>query len=454
MSQWSFWMSSSNVLVGLTCLLIFLADCRLAKSAGKQDDVQDASFELVWGALRDHYWDPNMGGCDWQSIHDTYRSPFDQAKTRSEGEAVLDRMIHELPSSHLAIIPAQLYRQPSSSVQAKQAGKTEVEDDNSGSLGIEIVVVDNAFAVERVDSDGAAAKAGVHSGWTIQSVDRTPAAKFLEYAPPGSSEDRRQFAQEILDGWLHGPQGSTISIAFRDTDGRAATLHLVRQAPSGELVQFGNLPPEHVIVEHRLLASGVGYVRLNLFLDPVLVMPEIERAVKDFRNAPGMVLDLRGNPGGLGIMAMGIAGWFVSKPDQLLGTMTRRDASVPFEINPRLQAYTGRLAILVDHGSASTSEILAQGLQDLGRARIFGSRTAGAALPSEIIQLPNGDRFQYPEANYISTKGRVLEGNGVEPNVAVAPTLAALAQDTDLPLESAAAWVRVGNESNKLGNAR
>ena len=338
-------------------------------------------------------------------------------------------------------------------MRQKQAGKTEGKN-HSGSLGIEIVVVDNAFAVERVDSDGAAAKAGVHSGWTIQSVDGTPAAKFLEYAPPGSSEDRRQFAQEILDGWLHGPQGSTISIAFRDTDGRAATLHLVRQAPSGELVQFGNLPPEHVIVEHRLLASGVGYVRLNLFLDPVLVMPEIERAVKDFGTPPAWFSTFRQSrrPRHYG---HGHRRLVRLQTRPTLGTMTSRAASVPFEINPRLQAYTGRLAILVDHGSASTSEILAQGLQDLGRARIFGSRTAGAALPSEIIQLPNGDRFQYPEANYISTKGRVLEGNGVEPNVAVAPTLRRTGRIYRSPAGVGRySWVRVGNESNKLGNAR
>lgn len=443
-------MSSAYLQVALCSVLVVT----VLRAADKQQDMQDASFELVWSTLRDRYWDPTMGGRNWQSVHDGYRPLFDKAKTRSEREAVLAHMIHELPSSHLAIIPARLYRLPSGSRQAKQGSKTEAEVDNSGSLGIQVIAIDNAFAVERVDPDGAAAKAGVHSGWTIQSVDGTPAAEFLENAPPGSPEDREQFAQEILDEWLHGPQGSTISIAFRNTDGHAAIFHLVPQAPSGELVQFGNLPPEHVIIEHRLLASGVGYIRLNLFLDPVLVMSEIERAIKEFRNAPGIVLDVRGNPGGLGIMAMGIAGWFVSKPGQRLGTMTSRDDNSPFDINPRLQADRGRLAILVNHGSASTSEILAQGLQDLGRARIFGTRTAGAALPSDIVQLPNGDRFQYPEANYTSMKGRVLEGNGVEPDVKVLPTLAALAQGADLPLEAAAAWIHASNESSKLGNIR
>jgi carboxyl-terminal processing protease len=169
-------------------------------------------------------------------------------------------------------------------------------------------------------------------------------------------------------------------------------------------------------------------------------MPEFERAITDLRGAPGIILDLRGNPGGLAVMAMGLAGWFVAGEGQLLGTMQSRTAKTDYEINPRLEPYTGKLAILVDGSSASTAEILAQGLKDLGRARIFGTRTAGAALPSAIIQLPDGDRFQYPEANYTSAKGRVLEGNGVEPDVVVPPTIPALLAGHDLALESAMIW--------------
>jgi carboxyl-terminal processing protease len=120
--------------------------------------------------------------------------------------------------------------------------------------------------------------------------------------------------------------------------------------------------------------------------------------------------------------------------------MIGRRQKTEFEINPRIEPYTGKLAVLVDVASASTTEILAQGLKDLGRARIFGTRTAGAALPSDIIELPDGDRFQYPEANYTSLKGRVLEGNGVEPDVVVAPTISALLAGHDRALESAMAW--------------
>jgi len=95
----------------------------------------------------------------------------------------------------------------------------------------------------------------------------------------------------------------------------------------------------------------------------------------------------------------------------------------------------------VDGGSGSTSEIFAGGMKDLKRARIFGTRSAGAALPSVIEKLPNGDGFQYAIANYISEGGKPLEGVGVIPDVEAAPTREALLQGKDPAVEAAVRWI-------------
>jgi hypothetical protein len=209
-------------------------------------------------------------------------------------------------------------------------------------------------------------------------------------------------------------------------------------APKGNLIRFGNLPEMRVYFESRALPDGAGYIRFNEFLDPGTIVPQFQAAVKEFAKAPGIVLDLRGNPGGIGIMATGIAGFFIDKEGQMLGEMKTRDSTLKFVIFPRAETYGGPLAILVDGGSASTTEILAAGLRDLHRARIFGVRTAGAALPSDIVRLPNGDGFQYPQALYISANGEVLEGAGVTPDEIVEASSAG----HDLPLEAADAWIR------------
>jgi len=84
---------------------------------------------------------------------------------------------------------------------------------------------------------------------------------------------------------------------------------------------------------------------------------------------------------------------------------------------------------------------MAEGLKDLGRARIFGTRTAAAALPSLFEKLPNGDGFQYAVANYVSEGGKPLEGLGVTPDVEAPVTRQALLEGKDPPLDAAVEWI-------------
>ncbi len=421
--------------------LIFVL-CTLAANAqdqNKQDQGKQAiidSFELIWSTLRDQYWDPTMAGLNWQELHDTYLPKIKAARSVAEARPLMEELIHKLPSSHLAVLPSELYGD-GSSVSSGVAFKKP--HGGPGSLGISVALIDSKIVVESVEAGSPAAEFHVHPGWIIESVDGDSVQTALKlYANSDPA-----LVPHMIESFLSGPLESAPNLVFIKGDGSRITLSIPHRTPSGKLVQFGNLPPLRVVAEHRQLAAGAGYIRLNIFLDPVSVMPEIQQAISDLRACPGIILDLRGNPGGLANMGTGIAGWFVSEEGLSLGTMLRRDSKVYFRINPRLESYTGKLAILVNGGSASTSEFLAQGLKDLGRARVFGTRTAGAALPSVIIQLPDGDRFQYPEASYTSTKGIVVEGSGVEPDQVVAPTIAALLAGHDLALESAISWISV-----------
>jgi carboxyl-terminal processing protease len=204
----------------------------------------------------------------------------------------------------------------------------------------------------------------------------------------------------------------------------------------------GNLPASYVRLETRSLPKGpVGYIALNIFLDPARIMPAFGEAVESFRDHRGIVIDLRGNPGGIGAMSMGLAGWFIGSSGRKLGTMVTREAPLRFVVFPRPKPYQGPLAILVDGGSASTSEIFAGGMQDLGRARVFGNRSAGAALPSVIERLPNGELFQYAIGDYVSEGGAHLEGVGVTPDETIVPTREQLLAGRDPVLEAAVAWI-------------
>jgi carboxyl-terminal processing protease len=176
----------------------------------------------------------------------------------------------------------------------------------------------------------------------------------------------------------------------------------------------------------------------------------IDRAVDSMRSCDGIVLDLRGNPGGMGAMSMGVAGHFLREPASL-GSMLGRDNALEFRAEPRKVSAAGKrvrpysskpLAILVDGRSASTSEVFAGGLQDLGRARVFGEVSAGMALPAQAKELPNGDVLLHAVADFVTPKGTRLEGHGVVPDEAVAPTRDALLRGDDAVLAAASKWIR------------
>jgi carboxyl-terminal processing protease len=199
----------------------------------------------------------------------------------------------------------------------------------------------------------------------------------------------------------------------------------------------------HVWIKSSRVGDGnISYFAFNVFLGAERLMRSFGDAVQSCEKCEGFIIDVRGNPGGLGAMVMGMAGWFIAQPDQKLGTLYMRDATLKFVVNPRLKTFSGPLAILVDGASASTSEIMAGGLKDLKRARVFGTRTAAAALPSLIEILPNGDGFQYAIANYVSQGGEPLEGLGVTPDVETPVTREALLAGQDPALDAAVAWIK------------
>jgi carboxyl-terminal processing protease len=190
------------------------------------------------------------------------------------------------------------------------------------------------------------------------------------------------------------------------------------------------------------LEKEIGYIAFNAFLDPGYMMPIFNEAMQSFMNYSGVIIDLRGNNGGIGAMAIGMGGWFVKEKERYFGTMYMRGAQLKVIVQPRPETFGGPLAILVDEMSVSAAEFLSGGLKDLGRARIFGTRTPGVALPSIIERLPNGDGFQYALGNYISAGGEALEGKGVLPNQEVTHTREALLQGKDLVLAAAVGWIR------------
>ncbi len=386
------------------------------------------SFEKVWTTVRDKHWQTKPGGLDWQAIHDEYRPRVEKAASHDEAQAVMQEMLGRLKQSHFAIIPATVY--------------SVLDDDGEGpgTSGIDARVLDGHAVVTSVDPDSPAEKQGVRPGWQIERAHGIDLEPLIKQARSNPAIHELQLTRAIL-ARLSGPVGGMLDAVFLDGSGKTVNLSLGLTMPRGTLSAFGNLPAQYVWFESQRIGQ-TEYVRFNMFLDLPRVMANFQQAVDKCKTCDGLIIDLRGNPGGIGGMAMGMAGFLVDKPNQRLGTMYLRDSTLKFVVNPRANVFSGPVAVLVDGCSASTSEIFAGGLKDLGRARVFGTRTAAAALPSAFERLPNGDGFQYAVANYISEGGQPLEGLGVTPDVVVELTRTALLGGHDEVVDAAMSWIR------------
>jgi len=191
----------------------------------------------------------------------------------------------------------------------------------------------------------------------------------------------------------------------------------------------------------------VGVIAFNFFLlEPVL--GEVQKAIDGFRarGAKALILDLRGNPGGMGAMAIPVAARLVAKP-LVLGTIQFRDYANVLTATPSLgvKPFTGKVVVLTDEGTASTSEILAAGLQEARRATVVGDTTLGAALPSAIERLPGGAVMQYIVADFKTPKGVLLEGRGVQPDKRVIETRAGLQSGRDPVLDAGVVAARASS---------
>lgn len=421
--------------VGWMPLLVTAQEAPAPSDEDWDVEVQLESFDKVWETIRRVHWDDALVGESWDEAREKYRPQIEKAVSIGEVRGILEKLIGELGQSHYGIIPVDAY-------------DVVKQDEGEGYVGFDARLVGDEVLVTRVVAGSPADKAGVQPGWRVEQIGDQAAGKLIEKAEKAAHGPMRK--ETVLGfsvgGLSSGAPGSTGKFVFRDPAGETREVELERVVPPGKKAKFGNLPAMRVETETRTLDGGVGYFRFSSFFDPVTVMPAYNDAVQSEKHQNGLVIDLRGNPGGIGAMTMGMARPFV-KEDRKLGVMYMKGAELKFNVVATPNPYQGPVALLVDECSASSSEVFSGGLQDLGVVRVFGHRTAGLALPSTVEKLPNGDGFQYAMASYISEDGKPLEMEGVVPDEPVELTQEKLASQGDPVLQAAVEWIRQQNES-------
>ncbi len=259
-------------------------------------------------------------------------------------------------------------------------------------IGLWVRAGRTGVVVSSVQPASPAATAGLVPGDVIVSVDGWPTS--------GGS------VGEVVQR-LRGPSGSEVSIGSLH-DGIMSNLVVARSELTTSDVTVEQLAEGVTRIDIRTFTRGVGRsVRDAMSADPATY-------------AGGVVLDLRGNPGGLLDEAVEVASAFLDggpvvsyeqrdAPDRVLNALGDGNTTVP-------------VVVLVDGGTASAAEVVAAALQDRNRAVVVGSRTYGKGSVQEPMVLPDGSAIEFTIGRYLTPAGRVIDGRGVEPDVLVDAT--------------------------------
>ena len=388
-----------------------------------------ATFEQVWRTVLEKHFDPTLGCQDWPARRVEFGTRLGEARDAAGAYATRNGMLGTLKQSHFKVVP------PSGATAPSAASGPARAPIHVRKIGDEVVVVDAALG--GVDS-------GVPRGAVLVAIDDRPVAELVAKVEADALRpDEVAFhAMLAVEAAMHGPSGAKRKITFKDPSKADAevTREVTCVDPAGELVTIGNLQNIPTTVTHRMMpGTKVGHLAFNYWMLPMVKRVEAAMAELRAQGMTALVLDLRGNPGGVGAMAIPVARMLLEEAGSL-GKLQFRDFAQEFNVAANPDAFTGPVIVLVDEGTASTSEIFAAGLRDLGRVQIYGSRpSAGAALPSMIEQLDGGAILQYVVGDYHSSKGAVAEGDGVKPDVTVPETRADFIAGRDPVLAAATA---------------
>lgn len=408
-------------------LLVLTVDC-LAYLSRRESF--DQTFDMVWSTVNESHWDENFGGVDWKAVREEYLPRIQSVRDRGEFAVLLQSMLNELELSHFRIISS--------------SGSELDNFPRGGYVGLELKYLRGRAYVVRVAPGSPAAEAGIQVGWRLKSIHNRSLKRlsrpFLDKGLSG--KEVSFYLERYLNEIIQGGTRKRIRTDWFPPGKRPVKRYLHPIPDKRDFsASVGYLPPQRIEYHADYLDDGILYLRFNAFVPDL--MDEIREALLEaIDRASGIVIDLRGNLGGLSVMASGITGLLVDKPTNL-GKLVMKRGYLTYQGYPQSRRYRGPLVFLVDGSSASTAEILAGGLQEAGRARVIGETTFGESLPSLFKKLPSGDILQYAVGDYRTPGGYRIEKNGVVPDEAVIPRFEDLEQGRDLPLERATQWILI-----------
>ncbi len=298
--------------------------------------------------------------------------------------AAINGMLSEL-DPHSTYLPVEDYKQLDETSQGRYSG-----------IGIDVGIEGQQILIRNVITTGPADRGGINPGDIITAIDGTPV--------------KGRLLQDSIDN-IQGEPGSAITITVlpSNNNGKEREVKLTRE--------YVDIPS----MSFELLEKQYGYFRISFFHknSAIDLKESLDSISQDGITLRGLIIDLRDNPGGVLQPAVDMADGFLD--DGLIVSTQGRNAGMQLEFRASEGEWLPGipLIILVDRGSASSSEVLAGALQDHDRALIVGERTFGKGSVQSVLPLRNGSGVKLTTARYYTPSGRSIQAKGISPDLVV-----------------------------------
>ncbi|MGV0026338.1 S41 family peptidase [Phormidesmis priestleyi] len=382
-----------SAIMALISGLIVLLVCVIAPAIPTNS--QPEVFDQVWQTVRENFYDPKFNGVDWSAMRQKYRSQATKASSIAAFSDVINQMLSELKTSHTRFYtqtePAyyQLAGIFRSSIQSKLKpflpnGKLEYTG-----IGIFTKDINNQTFINAILNGSPAEKAGLKVGDRILSVDNQPF----------------QAIQSFVD------TGKPVQVQIQHTSGNVQTIAVTPQKLDPNKMFLDAMKNSVEIIQRN--GKQIGYIHIWSYADQQY-QDQLEEALSDrLKNIDGFIWDLRDGWGGASPSYLSL---FTSSVPSL--TLIERDGDRR-QIDGQ---WKKPIVMLVNQGSRSGKEILAQGFRKYRVGSIVGSKTAGAVVAGRAFVMKDGSLLYLAVADVL-VDGDRLEGKGVTPDVEVPFTL-------------------------------
>ena len=350
-------------------------------------------FDNSWKIIRDNYYDKDLNEQSWNYWKERYHG---EIKTDEDAKVAIDTMLASLDDPYSRYMSRSEYLEQNNSINSKITG-----------IGVNISSVAGKIHI-----------VSVMEGTPAQFANLLP--KDIIIAINGKEVNGLSLSE--VANLVRGPENSFVNITIlRNND------KLTKRVMRKEI--------KIKTVKSSVIDKNIGYIQITSFIGSTTPNEFLE-ALEKTKNTKGLILDLRGNTGGLLPNAVFIANLFI--PQGNIVSIVGRNG-YKYDINAQNTEFSIHkpTIVLVDGNSASASEILSGALKDYNKAKLLGTKTYGKGMVQKIIPMPNETGINLTVAKYLTPKGTDRNKKGITPDISVDLSIKDVKNNNDAQLQTA-----------------